>query len=141
MKKIAFLCLLILLMSIVSIGQIKDDDQMFGNKRELNPNAKNFGQLTADTTISYHFIIKATKEPIYIDYVYIPEGLSVTIIKEIITSESKHAGFIVTIFTSLLEFGSFSKDIILRTYTVDKNSGDKLIKETKYTIKGIVNAK
>jgi hypothetical protein len=135
MKKLLLFLMLILPLSIISFGQIDDEDaQLFGSKRDAPAfNQYNFGHIT-DQVVQHQFTLKnATPSPMTIISIDAPEGVGVTLVNKVI--EPKTVGkFVVTLRKKYLTKGDFIKHIKI-TVEQEDALGKKTI-QYDYTISG-----
>lgn len=136
MKKIVLLLSIFITLSLVSFGQIDDDDaQMFGSSRPVpNYNEYDFGTISSNS-VQHQFVIK-NSSPASMTVVNIdaPQGVGVVLVDKIISPKSV-GKFIVTINKNLIQIkGDFNQKIVI---TVEQDSAlGKISKEIEYTIKG-----
>jgi hypothetical protein len=142
LKNFITITLMLVTLSFVSFGQVKDDDQMFGNKRNvLSPNEKDLGKIALDAKATCKFLIKAKKDfEISIVEVIAPKGVNAVVNSKIIAPET-NGEITVTIDATAIGAGEFSKEIIVKTTHTNKTSGAKVSKDIKYTVKGIIDGK
>ncbi len=140
MKRLAFLLALIMGFSFTMLAQVDEEEgQFFGGQRSLSTAGYyaqyDFGTLTNDV-VSHEFIIRnITPNPMEIETVDIPDGVSVTVVnKEIKPHEA--GKIIVTIDKKYFnQKGQFALPVVVRTKQ-KMGQGLFVYKEAVYLVKG-----
>ena len=141
MKKIAFVFAIIFAFSFTMMAQIDEEEgQFFGGQRALGTEAYaqyDFGTVTSDVA-SHEFVIRnVTPNPMVIDRIDIPDGVSVTVVNKFIKPHET-GKIIVTIDKKYFtKKGQFSLPIVVRTKQ-KMGQGMFVYKEAVYLVKGNV---
>ena len=142
MKRIAFVFALIFAFSFTMMAQVDEEEgQFFGGQRAIGGTEAyaqyDFGTITTNV-VSHEFIIRnVTPNPMEIDRIDIPNGVSVTVVNK--TIKPHEAGkIIVTIDKKYFnQTGQFALPIIVRTKQ-KMGQGLYVYKEAVYMVKGQV---
>ena len=136
MKKIIVLLALFLPLSIISFGQIDDEDaQLFGSSRSISAyNVFDFGNITSKV-VQHKFDIKNnTPSSMNIISVDAPQGVGVILVNKVVKAKSV-GKFIVTLDKDLIQTkGDFEQIIIIKVQ--QETALGKTTKELEYIIKG-----
>ncbi len=139
MKKLAFFLALILGFSFTTMAQVDEEEgQFFGGQRSVGTEAYaqyDFGTVTTGV-VTHEFIIRnVTPNPMIIDRIDIPNGVSVTVVnKEIKPHEV--GKIIVTIDKKYFtQTGKFQLPIVVRTKQ-KIGQGLSIYKDAVYMVKG-----
>jgi hypothetical protein len=138
LKHISALLLFLFVFSYVGYSQVEDEEvQMFspnGTRSIGGQNVHDFGPIKDKVTTFKIELQNTGTTDLKIGKISIPEGVGVTVIKEVLLPGEK-GGIIVTIDPQYMQAGEFKKDLTLSTITVNEK-GTIITKTAVYGLKG-----
>lgn len=138
LKHISALFFLLFAFSFAGISQVEDEEvQMFSFSSTRGMGAQNlhdFGVIKETPALFTIELENTGKTDLKIGKILIPEGVGVTVIKEVLKPGEK-GGLVVTVDPKYMEKGEFKKQVIISTLT-QNDKGTVIQKTAAYNLKG-----